>query len=219
VYNKLYEGSVPDDRTARAVIRDEALRLFAAHGPGPVTIRQIAAAAKVSPGLVMHHFGSKEGLRQAVDDWVTTVFDELFRTIETADWADTAAGGSLAEAFLARLPPGSAVPGYLRQLLLSGDPAGQRLLRQWFDASRQILDTLTDTGRSRPSADPAVRAAFLMVNDLAVLLLRDQLAPLIGVDPLSPAGLNRWTEEVLAVYRDGIFTSGDQPNGDTHEGD
>ncbi|MFJ5534014.1 TetR family transcriptional regulator [Streptomyces sp. NPDC093261] len=48
-----------DDRTTRAVIRDEALCLFAAHGPESVTVRQIASAASVSPGLVVHHFAPK----------------------------------------------------------------------------------------------------------------------------------------------------------------
>ncbi len=48
--------------TAREVVRDEGLRLFVAHGPDAVTVRQIAAAAGVSPALVVHHFGSKEGL-------------------------------------------------------------------------------------------------------------------------------------------------------------
>ena len=42
--------SAADDRTARAAIRDEALRLFAAQGPDAVTVRQVAAAAGVSPG-------------------------------------------------------------------------------------------------------------------------------------------------------------------------
>jgi TetR/AcrR family transcriptional regulator, regulator of cefoperazone and chloramphenicol sensitivity len=75
--NILYMRSVPDDRTARAAIRDEALRLFADHGPDGVTVRQIAAAAGVSPGLVLHHFGSKEGLRRAVDEHVLGLFDRM----------------------------------------------------------------------------------------------------------------------------------------------
>jgi TetR/AcrR family transcriptional regulator, regulator of cefoperazone and chloramphenicol sensitivity len=49
-----------------------------------------------------------------------------------------------------------------------------------------------------------VRAAFLLVNDLAVLLLRDRLAEVLGVDPLSRAGMARWGREVLTVYAAGL---------------
>ena len=44
------------DLTARARIRDAALRLFAERGVEGVTIREIAEAAGVSGGLVRHHF-------------------------------------------------------------------------------------------------------------------------------------------------------------------
>ena len=118
----LYMRSAEEDRTARAVIRDEALRLFAAHGPDAVTVRQIAAAAGVSPALVVHHFGSKEGLREAVDQHVLGLFEALIgeMTAEGApDLYDPAATGSLAEAIVRHLPPGSPVPGYLRRLLLA----------------------------------------------------------------------------------------------------
>jgi len=205
--------SVLDDRTARAVIRDEALRLFAEHGPDTVTIRQIAAAAGVSPALVVHHFGSKEGLRRAVDERVLAILDDLFAAIGDLDWAaDPAAGpsrrpsaGVFAEAVVARLPEGSPVPAYLRRLLLSGDPAGAKLFAKWYRAGRRAIDSLAAAGLLADSADPEVRAAFLLVNDLALLLLRDHLGALLGVDPLSQPGMTRWTEEVMTLYRDGVF--------------
>jgi pimeloyl-ACP methyl ester carboxylesterase len=50
-------------RVARLILHG-ASRLFAVHGPAAVTVRQIATAAGVSPALVVHHFGSKEGLRE-----------------------------------------------------------------------------------------------------------------------------------------------------------
>jgi AcrR family transcriptional regulator len=53
------------DLTARARIRDAAIRRFGSDGFG-ASVRAIAADAAVSPGLVMHHFGSKEGLVEAV---------------------------------------------------------------------------------------------------------------------------------------------------------
>ncbi|WP_307170023.1 TetR/AcrR family transcriptional regulator [Streptomyces sp. B3I7] len=49
------------DRTARAVIRDEALRLFAVRGSEGVTARQIAEAAGVSAGSSCITSGARTG--------------------------------------------------------------------------------------------------------------------------------------------------------------
>ena len=68
-----------------------------------------------------------------------------------------------------------------------------------------MLGQLAAAGILRTASDPQVLAAFLMVNDLAVLLLRDHLTAGLGVDPLSPDGAARWAQTVIAVYRDGIF--------------
>lgn len=199
--------STDGDRTTRAVIRDEALRLFAAHGPDAVTVRQIAGAARVSPGLVVHHFGSKEGLREAVDQYVLAAFEAMLgeMTGEGApDLFDTAATGSLAEMMSLHLPPGSPIPAYLRRLLLTDGDAGRQLFRRLYDTSRAVLNALTAAGLASPGQDPAVRAAFLLANDLAVLLLRDHIADVLGVDPLSRQGLTRWASEVLTVYAAGL---------------
>jgi AcrR family transcriptional regulator len=199
--------SAPDDRTARAIIRDEALRLFAARGPDAVTVRQIAAAAGVSPALVVHHFGSKEGLREVVDEHVLGLFEEMLGEM-TADGApdlyDPAASGSLAEAMVAHLPPGSLVPAYLRRLLLADGDAGRRLFRRMYEISTMLVGALVQSGLVAPGADPAVRVAFLLANDLAVLLLREHLADVLGIDPLSEEGMARWAREMLAIYAAGL---------------
>ncbi|MEV5827267.1 helix-turn-helix domain-containing protein [Spirillospora sp. NPDC052242] len=182
--------SVDDDRTARAAIRDEALRLFALDGPDRVTVRRIGEAAGVSAALVVHHFGSKEALRETVDRHVVGllegIFDELAANPDPAD--DGRA--SLADALLRRLPPDSPVPAYLARLLPGDDPAGARLFRRLFEAAR----------RHAPTPE---RAAFLLVNDLAVLLLRHRIADVLGTDPLSREGLARWTAEAATGYEKG----------------
>jgi AcrR family transcriptional regulator len=211
VFRKLDMRSAREDLTTRAVIRDEALWLFARSGPEAVSMRQVARAAGVSPGLVAHHFGSKAGLREAVDAHVERVFDGLFAALDDTDWSTApsdgpparALAGSLAEAFVSALPPDSPIPAYLRRLLLSGDPAGQRLFERWYQASGVVLDRLS-------AADPPVRTAFLMVYDLAVLLLREQLSAVLGVDPLGRAGMTRWAGEVLAVYHGGLFVTAEE---------
>lgn len=199
--------STSDDRTTRAIIRDEALRLFAEHGPDAVTVRQIAGAAGVSPGLVVHHFGSKEGLKHVVDQQVLDAFDAMFAEVTgpaAGGLFDPAASGSLVEAILTHLPADSPIPGYLRHLVLGDSPAGRELFAKLHAASRDVLASLSAAGLASPGADPAVRAAFLMANDLAVLLLREQLTAVLGVDPLSAEGMARWAGEVLAVYGAGL---------------
>jgi TetR/AcrR family transcriptional regulator, regulator of cefoperazone and chloramphenicol sensitivity len=200
-----YMRSVPDDRTARAVIRDEALRLFAERGPDAVTVRQIAAAAGVSPGLVIHHFGSKDGLRDAVDAHVLAMFGAMLAELTTGDLYEPGAAGSLAEAVVRYLPPDSPVPAYLRRLLLAGADSGRELFRRLYQSSREALDAMAGAGLASPGADPEVRAAILMSNDLAVLLLREHLAGVLGEDPLSAVGMARWGREMLAIYAAGLM--------------
>jgi AcrR family transcriptional regulator len=201
-----------DDRTARAVIRDEGLRLFAARGADAVTIRQIAASAGVSPGLVVHHFGGKDGLRRAVDEHVVAVIDGLFAALPEPGWA-AATGASLTEAFLSRLPADSPVPAYLRRLLLSGDPAGTRLFGHWFQACQRALDGLAAAGILTETTDPVMRTGFVTATDLAVLLLREPLTAVLGVDPLSRDGMVRWTDVGMAAFRGGLFRDPPSPAG------
>jgi len=201
---------MPDDRTARAIIRDEALRLFADHGPDAVTVRQIAGAAGVSPGLVVHHFGSKDGLREEVDQHVLGLFDAMLGELtagSTPDPFDPAASGSLVEMIVAHLPPDSAVPAYLRRLLLAGGGAGRELFRRLFRLSAGALEALVAAGMAAPGQDPEVRAAVLMSNDLAVLLLREHLADVLGTDPMSGAGMVRWAREMLTIYSSGLLAN------------
>jgi len=197
------------DLTARATIRNAALRLFADRGPDAVTVREIAAHAGVSPALVVHHFGSKDGLRAEVDAFAARAFDAILDAIPTEEigvvLTGGAAKGSLAEAFARGFPPGSPLPAYLHRLLLTNDPAGAALFGRWYAATRRLLDTMVEMGVARPSDDPDARAAFFLVNDLALILLRNQIALAIGADPLTPDGMDRWAREASIVYAEGAF--------------
>lgn len=208
-FNVLNMSSVPQegDLTAKATIRNAALRLFAERGPDAVTVREIAGAAGVSPALVVHHFGSKAGLQAAVDDYAGQAFDSLF-AMDGRDLAEVLSGGgsvSIAEMFAQAFPHGSPLPAYLRRLLLVNDPAGSALFGRWYALTRRLLDSMVDMGVARPGEDPAVRAAFLLVNDLALVLLRNHVAAAIGIDPLTPEGVDRWAKEVTAIYAKGAF--------------
>ena len=99
------------------------------------------------------------------------------------------------------------MPAYLRRLLLVNDPAGAALFGRWYALTRRLLDSMAEIGAVQPAEDPAVRAAFFLVNDLALVLLRNQIAAAIGVDPLTPEGVTRWAKEVTSVYTKGAFVA------------
>lgn len=197
-----------DDRTSRAIIRDSALRLFADHGADSVTVRQIAAAAKVSPALVIRHFGSKEGLREEVDAHVVRIIEAILKVLADKRSPTPDNLQSVVEAVVQHFPSDSAIPGYVRRLLLDGSRAGRILFRRLFAIGQTTVNELLKAGLAAPGADLRVRTAFLMANDLAVLLLRDHLTELLGVDPLSVPGMRRWAGEVIAIYSSGLGASG-----------
>jgi AcrR family transcriptional regulator len=201
------------DLTAKARIRDKALLLFAERGPERVTVRDVALAADVSPALVMHHFGSKAGLREAVDEYVADSFDAVLGNLTDAQLRETLGGGdatSLAEAFVAGFPAGSPLPDYLRRLWLTNDPIGHRVFQRYLAVSEQVLVLMEEAGVARPSKDRRVRAAFLLANDLAMLLLARQLSNALGFDLQTPAGMAAWANEVVDVYSHGAFRANDQ---------
>jgi AcrR family transcriptional regulator len=202
-------GSVEarEDRTAAAVIAEAALALFADRGADAVTVREIAAEAGVSPGLVLHHYGSKDGLRAAVDERAARAFDAVLDQLGDDGLVEGLDGqaASLAEAFAAGFPPGSPLPAYLRRLLLTGDDRGREIFRRWFDLSLALLDRLEERGVARPAGDRQVRAAFLLVNDLAPVLLAPHLAAVLGTDPTTTDGMRRWAAEATDVYAHGAF--------------
>lgn len=204
-----------DDLKAAAVIRNAAMRLFAERGAAAVTIREIAAAAGVSAGLVMHHYGSKDRLRDAVDRRAVAFFEEMIG--ELARIGEEGGSASLAELFAGRLESEPTMTAYVRRLLADGGEAADALFGKLFEATAAGMRSLVAAGIARPAGDEPVRAAFLLANDLAVVLLRRQIGQATGADPLSRDGLARWTAAVMDVYTGGVFAASAAPGRPTSD--
>ena len=125
--------SASDDRTAIARIRDAAIEQWGEHGFN-VGLRSIAEAAGVSAALVIHHFGSKEGLRKACDDYIA----EEIRTgkaasMETRDPADWFAQMAEVESYAPMM-------AYLVRSMQSGSDLAKMLWRKMIDDAEQYLE-------------------------------------------------------------------------------
>ena len=145
------------DLRAAAVIRDTATRLFAERGAAAVTIREIAAAAGISPGLVMHHYGSKEGLRDAVDRRAAAFFEEMLG--ELGRVGEEGGSASLAELLAVRLKDEPVLVDYVRRLLLDGGDAADALFSRLFEATQAGMRALVDAGIVGPAASERTRTA------------------------------------------------------------
>src|SRR5262245_9029211 len=114
------------DLTAAARIRDAAIEQFGLHGFA-VGLRAIAEAAGVSAALVIHHFGSKEGLQKACDDYVAEEVrigkSEAMQTNDPATWL-----GQMAE-----IESYAPLMAYLVRSMQSGGDLAKKLWQQMID--------------------------------------------------------------------------------------
>ena len=181
------------------------MRLFAERGVAAVSVRDIAEAAGVSSSLVIHHYKSKEGLKAAVDERATEALIGVVAELADSGPLD-AASESLAAKFAAKLDAEPVLPAYIRRILVDGGPVAGALFQTLFEGTIQTMDGLEQAGVVRPADDEPARAAFLMVSDLAVIILRAQIAGVLGIDPLSKDGVTRWTNTVMELYSQALFT-------------
>lgn len=197
-------ATTPDDRTARARIRDAAIACFAEHGVAGTTARKVAAAAGVSPGLVMHHFDSMDGLRRACDEHVAAVIRE-------GKQAAMAEGPSLDPLAALRDAPVGHLTRYLARVLVDDADAVARLVDDLVDDAEAYLADGVATGMLRPAEDPRGRAVVLTMWSLGALVLHEHVQRQLGVDLTDPElgqrdDVTAWARPAWEVLGSGIFT-------------
>ena len=176
-----------EDLTARARIRDAAIRLFTEKGVKGTSILDIAKAAGVSGGLIRHHFGSKDGLRVACD---TYVMDELVRfKLQVLEQAQ--ADLEFKPTFDTRQV---LLRRYVGRAMFDGSPAAATRFAETVDQTEQWF-----TGQAGLDlADPRACAAVVAGMTFGVYAMQDQIARALGEDPLSP----RVQERIALAYAD-----------------
>lgn len=156
------------DLTATARIRDAAIEQFGRQGFG-VSVRAIAEAAGVSAALVIHHFGSKEGLRRACDEFVAEEIrsgkSEAMRSADPGTWF----------AQMAEIESYAPMMAYLVRSMQSGGELANTLWRRMMDNAEGYLDEGVRAGTLKPSRDPKARARFLAINNGGGFLLYLQM--------------------------------------------
>lgn len=198
--------SAPSDLTARARIRDAALELFADQGFKGATVKQIAQAAGVSHGLLQHHYGSKDELRQACDDYV-------LGAVGTLDGIGAGDGRMTDPGFMSELLARSPlVMRYVARALAEGAPVAAELFGRGADMSEEWLSARWPD-RFPPGADRTRDAAAVMAAmHQSTIVLHRLLSERMGTDALG--GDPRIPLAMLDVYAAvGEFTTAEDGAG------
>lgn len=196
-----------EDLTARARIRNAALAMLSERGIKGTTIRGVAEAAGVSPALVQHHFGSKEKLREACDDYVM----DYIRGATTAAVDDKNLGNpEFLSSTYETAPP---IMAYLGRALVDGSPAAAAMFDEIVDITEEYLKQHSE----KPLGDCRAQAAVFTAMKLGVTVLQSHVARALGAAALSGdvihrvgrAGLDIVSPElvgydVVDLARDGI---------------
>jgi AcrR family transcriptional regulator len=196
------EGSrslADEDLTARARIRDAALLQFAERGIRGATIRGIAEAAGVSPGLVQHHFGSKEALREACD---TYAMDLIRQTKDEAGRGGMEDPGFLAAAMRTAMP----IRRYVARAMVDGSPSAATLFDDMVAYTEQYLSNPPPQVAKPQTSDLHAYAAAITAMNIGVLVLHEHLSRALDANTLTVEGSPRLFLAMTDVFSDNLLS-------------
>jgi AcrR family transcriptional regulator len=156
--------------------------LFASKGFDSVTVREIAKAAEVSIGLISHHFGSKDGLREAVDEYFLAQFEEILHVDPQhrviIQWVDDWIARHEAEA--------EPLFGYFRRALLDDSDWGGKIFERFYAITQQAITRLDAQGRIRSDVDRLWLPFLMIYLELGTTLLDPYVKRILGRSGFEP---------------------------------
>jgi AcrR family transcriptional regulator len=190
-------------RSAREAIVSSALRLFGAHGIESTSLREIAKAGDVSPALLVHHFGGKDGLVAAVDEAALQVFGEAYASDEPAEDPALLRQRAAQTARVMREHPD--VCAYIGRALVERTPGAVDLFRMMIEGGRREIDRLAASGALREDADRlwATLQHFFLI--WAPLSFMPSLAEALDAPLLDEHNLARWVNANVELLEKGIY--------------
>jgi AcrR family transcriptional regulator len=195
-------SATPDSAAAQIV--GSALRLFADGGIDATSLRQVAKAAGVSPALIVHHFGGKDGLVAAVDEAALEAFGSAYAAAESAEGSELLRRRAEQTARVMREQP--QVCAYLGRALVEGTPGAARLFRLMIEGGRAEIDALAEKGALREDADrlwATLQHFFLIWAPLSFQPLLEQ--EVLGGLLLDGDNLDRWVSANVELLEGGLY--------------
>jgi AcrR family transcriptional regulator len=199
-------GEGAEDLRRRLV--EVARGLFATRAFGEVGIREIAAAAGVTPGMISYYFGDKQGLYEAM---LASVFDDMIGRVRELAAHPPAAGGpleSLIRLYVSTIASQPWLPALLLREIVTGDSAARaRFVRRFASRVAEILPGLVRgeiaAGRARADVDPALAVLSLVGMSMFPFLAHPIAGKAFGYE-LGPEFTERLIAHTQRLFLEGV---------------
>ena len=163
------------------------------------SIRDVAAGARVSPGLVQHYFPSKATLRSAVDDYVTDVARAALAVREVeGDLIE-----DIAERLTALVRDHFVALLYVARGVAEGDEASLTIFDTLTDLCRRQLAELQRAGMLREDLDLDWAALHTVLINLGTVILEPGISRRLGNPFLTKRQVQRWKRATTALFVNG----------------
>jgi AcrR family transcriptional regulator len=180
-------------------IIDAALEGFASEGVAATSIRDVASAAGVSPGLVQHYFPSKAALRGAVDEHVKEIAREALGVHEfEGDVVD-----DLAERLTALVAENFVALRYVARGVSESDPAALGIFDTITQLCRDQLAELQKRGMLRKDLDLDWAALHTVLINLGTVIMEPGVSDQLGKSFLTELQVERWKVATTKLFVEG----------------
>jgi len=197
------DRAVPRSERTRAAILAAAEALFAERGLAETRLEDVAAAVGIRRASIVYYFADKAALYDAV---LADVFDAFRARLEDVLLAPTPLSERALEAVSAWIDHLAARPATARLLLREvadgREPPLLRHTRAFHDlVARAIAGSEDDAHVTSEPADPVHLASVVAGSTVFFVAAMPVLLPGLGFDPLEPARLEAYRNELLSTVR------------------
>lgn len=192
-----------DDVPASDRILHAAISLYGEHGFDGVTLKQIAEQAGVSTPLILHHFGSKAGLRAACDRHVA----EEFQRTKTESVRQ--ATPIPRNRFVELMQQNRHLVKYLLRAFLAGGPEMDELFDRLVEDSLHYMAEAEAIGLMYPSRNRRDRAVVMLLFSFGALMLHEQVRRQFGASLVDddPEDVLPYVAAVMELYTQPVFNA------------
>lgn len=177
----------------------KGVELFSEKGFNSVSIREVTSAAGVSPGLLIHHFKSKEAFIKACID---EVFGEVlsFKTEPNPLDMNTQLNKWKSNPEFYKTPL-----KFFKAVMSSNSEYSKQLFELILDGSRKVLEDGVKNGLVKKPSDLEMTNLVLAVNSLGTILLSDYIRDQLGGEFTDPEYAQGFMQANLEIYTNGVY--------------